>query len=160
MRRLLLIAACASIVSAGVSSAAEEAAMGTKLSGSEIRPRVDYHVRQAEELGSHFDRVILQDCPRFVSSEDWDTWIDGETDQLVSLVAHLEQAWEEAKRTGDDDVRRVAKAPRRRLGEARWLLEKLTTCADHNNALLQPSDIIDRVQRDVPRRQVEIALPQ
>lgn len=172
MRRILLLAAGLSVAGTGLARATDEPAMptaaavavsapnGSKLPGNDIRPRVDHHVRHAEQLGSHFDLVIQQECPRVASSSEWNAWIDGETDQLVSLVAHIEQAWEEAKRTGDDDVRRVAKAARRRLTEARWLLEKLTTCADRNNAPLQPADIIDRVQRDVPRRQTEIALPQ
>lgn len=172
MRRILFLAACLCVAGTELARATDEPAPlpaaavapvsapnGSKLPGNDIRPRVDHHVRHAEQLGSHFDLVIQQECPRFASSSEWHVWIDGETDQLVSLVAHIEQAWEEAKRTGDDDVRRVAKAPRRRLTEARWLLEKLTTCADRNDAPLQPSDIIDRVQRNVPRRQAEIALP-
>ena len=75
-------------------------------------------------------------------------------------MAHLEQAWVEAKRTGDDDVRRTAKAPRRQSDQLRQLVDKLTTCAEANGASFSPATIWRRIEREVPRRQAEIALPQ
>jgi len=129
---------------------------------TEPRDRVDYHVRQAERIAAHFRGIVNHECPRFATPQQWDAYVDRETDQLVLLVAHLEQAWTEAKRTGDDDVRRAAKAPRRRLGEhdARQLLDKLQTCAERNGTELEPGRIVARVQREAPQRQAEIALPQ
>jgi hypothetical protein len=79
---------------------------------------------------------------------------------VVLLVAHVEQAWVEAKATGDDDVRRVAKAPRKRLEQARALLDKLSTCADDNGGALNQLGLWRRIEREVPHRQAEIALPQ
>jgi hypothetical protein len=86
--------------------------------------------------------------------------VEAETDQLVLLIAHLEQAWIEAKRTGDDDIRRAAKAPRRQGDQARALVDKLEGCAQRHGALFSALDVWRRVERDVPRRQAEIALPQ
>jgi hypothetical protein len=79
---------------------------------------------------------------------------------VVLLVAHVEQAWVEAKATGDDEVRRVAKAPRRRLERARSLLDKLTTCAERHGAPLDQLALWRRIEREVPHRQAQIALPQ
>jgi hypothetical protein len=78
---------------------------------------------------------------------------------MVLLIAHLEEAWIEAKHTGDDDVRRAAKAPRRRVDRARLLLDKLSGCAEGNGASLSPMALWRRVEREVPGRQAEIALP-
>jgi hypothetical protein len=78
----------------------------------------------------------------------------------VLLVAHLEQAWIEAKRTPDDEIRRAAKAPRRRVDQMHQLVHKLTTCAEANGTSFAPHALWHRVERDVPRRQAEIALPQ
>ncbi|HEU4439580.1 MAG TPA: hypothetical protein VFT36_10020, partial [Methylomirabilota bacterium] len=75
------------------------------------------------------------------------------------LLANLEQAWIEAKSTGDDDVRRAAKAPRRRADQARALLDKLSGCASANGASIFPRELWRRIEREVPRRRAEIALP-
>ena len=80
-------------------------------------------------------------------------------ERATLLVAHVEQAWVEAKRVGDDDVRRAAKAPRRRLGEARGAIEKLQTCAADNGASFSPLAVWNRIEREAPRRQDAIALP-
>ena len=47
---------------------------------------------------------------------------------MVLLVAHLDEAWTEAKRTSDKEVRRAAKAPRAQVSEAQNLVTKLRTC--------------------------------
>jgi len=125
----------------------------------DVRSRVDYHVRQATELAEHFDTVIRGQCPRFASSGEWQAYADGEIDRMVLLAAHVEQAWVEAKSTPDDNVRRAAKAPRRRLGEARPLLDKLQACAADNGATFETGSVWQRIDREVPRRQGEIALP-
>ena len=126
---------------------------------TDVRARVDHHVRHATELADHFEVVIKDSCPRFATPSEWDTYADGEIERMVLLAAHLEQAWVEAKTTGDDDVRRTAKAPRKRLGEARPLLDKLQTCAERNGATFSSGDVWQRIEREVPRRQAEIALP-
>jgi len=81
-------------------------------------------------------------------------------DRVVLLWAHVEQAWIEAKQTGDDDVRRAAKAPRRRLEDARALLDKMQTCAADNGASFSQGTVWRKIEREVPRRQAQIALPQ
>lgn len=125
----------------------------------EARPRVEHHVRQAEALADHFDAAIRNGCPRFASAAQWQAFLDSEVDRLVLLVAHVEQAWTEAKTTGDDEVRRAAKAPRRRLNETRSLMDKWQACAQNNGSDLDVAPILRRIEREVPRRQVEIELP-
>jgi hypothetical protein len=150
----LVFAVLLTIVMAGPVSAT-----GTK-SPEEVRPRVDHHLKQVETLAQHFESVLSADCPRFASTAEWDRYLDGEVEQVVLLMAHVEQAWVEAKTTGDDDVRRVAKAPRKRLEQARTLLGKLSGCADANGSSLNQLGLWRRIEREVPQRQVEIALPQ
>jgi hypothetical protein len=78
-----------------------------------VKARVAHHLRHVEHIADHFETLIAESCPRFPWPEAWDTYVDAETDRLVLLMAHLEQAWIEAKRTPDDEIRRAAKAPRR-----------------------------------------------
>jgi len=126
----------------------------------EARARMEHHLKEVDRLAQHFDGVMSADCPRFASRREWSTYFDGEIDQVVLLVAHLEQAWYEATRTGDDDVRRAAKAPRKRLDQARALLDKLQGCAEGNGASFSSVAVWRRIEREVPPRQSEIALPQ
>lgn len=142
-----------------VALAGPVAASGVK-SAEEVLPRVDHHLRQAQTLAHHFEAVLTTECPRFASVEEWDRYLDGEVQRVVLLMAHVEQAWIEAKTTGDDNVRRAAKAPRKRLEQARTLLGKLSGCADANGASLNQFGLWRRIEREVPQRQAEIALPQ
>ena len=120
---------------------------------------MEHHLKEVNRLAQHFDGVMSAECPRFASRREWSTYFEGELDQVVLLVAHLEQAWYEATRTGDDDVRRTAKAPRKRMDQARALLDKLSGCAEDNGAPLSPMALWRRIEREVPRRQTQIALP-
>ncbi|HKB26315.1 MAG TPA: hypothetical protein VKG64_14835 [Methylomirabilota bacterium] len=126
----------------------------------EIRPRVEHHLRAAADIAGELEPVLTAACPRFASREAWDAYLDGSVERVVTMVAHLDQAWEEAKRTGDKDVRREAKAPRRRLDQAQRLVAKLHACADGNGARFAPGAVWRRIERAVPQRQSEIALPQ
>jgi hypothetical protein len=130
------------------------------LTPEQARVRVDHHLQHAEQLVGHFEMLLGMSCPQFPTTSAWDVYVDREADQMTLLMAHLEQAWVEAKRTGDDDVRRAAKAPRRHSDQMRQLMDKLTICAAANGAAFSPVDVWRRVERDVPRRQTEIALPQ
>jgi hypothetical protein len=124
------------------------------------RVRVDHHLREVQQLSQHFETVLAQDCPRFASPREWTKYLDGEVEQVVLLMAHVEQAWLEAKHTGDDDVRRIAKAPRKQVDRARTLLDKLQSCATDNGADFSQMALWRRIEREVPHRQTEIALPQ
>ena len=86
--------------------------------------------------------------------------VHGDGPRVVLLMAHLEQAWIEAKHTGDDDVRRDAKAPRRRVDRARALVDKLSGCAESNGASFSQTAVWRRIEREVPQRQSQIALPE
>jgi hypothetical protein len=126
----------------------------------EARARMEHHLREFNQIADHLEAVLAADCPRFASPSEWSAYLDGEMDQVVLLVAHLEQAWIEAKHTDDDDVRRTAKAPRKRVDQARALLDKLSGCAEGNGAALSPMAMWRRIEREVPRRQAQIALPE
>jgi len=126
----------------------------------EARARVEHHLREMEPIIAHFQTVLDSECPRFASPAEWTKYFDGEVDRVVLLRAHLEQAWIEATRTGDDDVRRTAKAPRKRVNDALALLDKLKTCASDNGTSFSQMTVWRRIEREVPQRQVEIALPQ
>ena len=146
---------------AGLVLLAAGAAFASKdLSGGQALPRVEHHLREAEQVARHFEKVMQSDCRRFATAAEWRSYFDGEIDQMILMVAHVEQAWVEAKRTGDDDVRRVAKAPRRRLEEARGLVGKLQDCAASHGASFPPTQVWRRVEREVPQRQAQIALPE
>lgn len=150
----------ARVVAVGLVLLTGGAAFASKdLTGGQALPRVEHHLREAEQIGRHFDKVMQSDCRRFATAAEWRSYFDGEIDQMVLMVAHLEQAWVEAKRTGDDDVRRVAKAPRRRLEEARALVGKLQDCAASHGTSFPPTQVWRRVEREVPQRQAQIALP-
>ncbi len=126
----------------------------------EIRPRVEHHLRAAADVAGELEPVLAAACPHFASPAAWDVYLDGSVERVVTLVAHLDQAWVEAKRTADKDVRREAKAPRRRLDQAQRLVAKLHACADGNGARFEPGAVWRRIERAVPQRQSEIALPQ
>jgi hypothetical protein len=125
----------------------------------DARARVGYHLREVDQIIRHFQEVVSADCPRFASRAEWRQYFDGEVERMTLLVAHVEQAWIEAKQGGDDVVRRAAKAPRRRLEEARVVLEKLQACAADNGASFSPLAVWARIEREVPRRQEAITLP-
>ena len=153
MRRPLALSLALILASALLASAADDRP------AEEIRRRVEHHLRAAAEIARQLEPVLAQACPRFASREAWDAYLEGSVDRAVTLVAHLEQAWVEAKRTGDKDVRREAKAPRRRVDQAQQLIAKLQTCADGNAADFEPGVVRRRIERALPQRQSEIALP-
>src|SRR2546425_6021069 len=129
-------------------------------SAEEARPRVEHHLQQVDLLSQHFAGLLKQDCQRFDRPDEWRSFLDGELDRVTLLVAHLEQAWVEAKQTADKDVRRAAKAPRPHVDRAQRLVAKLQACAGDNGASFDAAAAWRRVEQDVPRRQAEIALPQ
>ena len=129
-------------------------------SAEEARPRIEHHLEQVDLLSKHFADLLKQDCQRFDRPDQWRTFLDGELDRATLLMAHLEQAWVEAKHTGDKDLRRAAKAPRAQVDRAQRLVTKLQACAGDNGTTFDASEAWRRVERNVPRRQAEIALPQ
>ena len=124
----------------------------------EARPRVEHHLLEADQIVRHFESVIAEDCPKFTTSAERRAYVDAEVERVL-LVAHLEEAWSEAKRTSDKDVRRAAKAPRAQMGQAQSLVTKLQACMGGGGVSLEPRAIWRRVEQEVPRRRAEIALP-
>src|SRR5262249_46218974 len=121
MRGLTGLIALQALGLAAIASAGDRTA-------EEARLRVEHHLLEADQIVRHFERVLADDCPRFDGAAERRAYVDGEVEQVVLLVAHLEEAWSEAKRTSDKDVRRIAKAPRAQVGPAQSLVTKLQTC--------------------------------
>jgi len=120
---------------------------------------VEHHLSEAEQIVRHFETVVAADCPQFGTVAERRAYIDGEVDRVVLLVAHLDEAWSEAKRTSDKEVRRAAKAPRAQVSQAQSLVTKLRTCADGDGVNVEPRAVWRRIESEVPRRRAEIALP-
>src|SRR5437762_10918940 len=60
------------------------ATSGAAEAPTDVRARVDYHVRHATELAEHFDDVIKRDCPRFSTSSEWQAYVDDEVGRMRS----------------------------------------------------------------------------
>jgi hypothetical protein len=151
--RALIVVALALTVAAPSAVAAERTAEAARV-------RVDHHLREVRQIALHFEGVLALECPRFAAPAEWNAYFDGEIERVVLLLAHMEQAWTEAKQTDDDDVRRHAKSPRKQVDRARTLIDKLQRCARDNGAEFSPMTLWRRIEREVPQRQVEVALPQ
>jgi hypothetical protein len=152
MRYAIVLLVALGLVAPATARANREAA-------ADIQPRVDHHVKEVNAQIRHFEAFVAGECPHFDSVQEWTTYADGEIERMLLMVAHAEQAWVEAKRTGDDTVRQSAKAPRRRLDDAPQILNKLVSCAEDNGVTLSAGSVYRRIERDLPRRQSEIALP-
>jgi hypothetical protein len=127
-------------------------------SPADVRGRVEHHVREANRLAASFEAVLAGGCPRTGPAE-WQAFLDGEVERLGRLVAHVEEAWAEARTSPDDEIRRLAKAPRRRLQEVRALATKLEACARANGTAFDALAVWRQVQQEIARRRAEIALP-
>jgi hypothetical protein len=150
----------AAAVLAGLLAATPALAREPHRSAEEARSRMQHHLDEVSLIAAHFEGVLSRACPRFASAGEWHAYLDGEVERVVLLIAHLEQAWIEAKHTGDDEVRRTAKAPRKRADQARALLDKLSGCAGSHGATVSQGELWRRIEREVPLRQTDIALPQ
>ena len=126
----------------------------------EARVRVDHHLHEVENVAGRLGVVLAAPCPTFATAEEWTKFQEARVNDVVLLLAHVEQAWIEAKSVKDDDLRREAKAPRRQVEQGRRLVAKLQTCAEENHASFNPLGVWMRIEREVPRRQAEIALPE
>ena len=150
----LLLAACLTVLVTGVATGGDRAP-------EEAQARVDHHLRQAEPLVRHFEGLRAGGCPRFATPVEWSAYLDGEVDRLVLLLAHLGEAWTEARQTGDDDVRRSAKAPRKRHQEdAVDLFRAVQACAAEHGVPVPTDALRERIERELPLRRAEVALPQ
>jgi hypothetical protein len=145
---------------AGLAVVASTAAGPVDRTVAEARRRVDHHLQEVDAVATRLGAVLAEPCPTFSTATQWKQFEAARTDDVVLLMAHLEQAWIEAKAVGDDQLRREAKAPRRHVAEGRQLVEKLQTCAAHNHASFDPLSAWLRIEREIPRRQAEIALPE
>ena len=127
---------------------------------AEARVRVDHHLQEVDAVASRLDAVLAEPCPDFSTPAEWKQFQEARINDVVLLMAHLEQAWIEAKAVKDDELRREAKAPRQRIAEGRQLVEKLQTCAARNHTSIDPLGVWLRIEREVPHRQAVIALPE
>ena len=67
-------------------------ALADVLPAAAARVRVEHHLQYVERLSTHFESMLTGSCPRFPSREAWDAYVEAESDRLVLLLAHLEQA--------------------------------------------------------------------
>src|SRR5437899_11107940 len=104
MVRFLTMRVLLGLIAAQGLGLAAVATAGGRTAG-EARPRVEHHLLEVEQIARHFEGVIAEECPRFDTATQRRAYIDGEVDRVVLLVAHLEEAWSEAKRTSDKEVR-------------------------------------------------------
>lgn len=152
LTRLGIAVAVGAVLAGGPVAAAE-------LPPEEARARVTLHLDHAGELLRHFEAVLEGPCPDLETAAEWRAHLDAEVDRMTLLVARLAEAWEEAKRTGDDDVRRQAKAPRRLAERAPELVNTYRVCAGELVEEIEFLALWRRIERDVPSRRAEIALP-
>jgi hypothetical protein len=129
-------------------------------SASEARERVTHHLQAVEAVAARLGVVLAEPCPRFQSRPEWEQYQDAQVEDVVLLLAHLKQAWAEAKTVQDEELRREARAPRSRAEEARRLVAKLQNCAAQNDAALDLRGLMNRIEQEVPRRRAEIRLPE
>ncbi|PYM39287.1 MAG: hypothetical protein DME17_01525 [Candidatus Rokuibacteriota bacterium] len=127
---------------------------------AEASVRVDHPLQAVDSVASRLGAVLVEPCPRFSSDAEWSQFEEARVNDVVLLMAHLEQAWIDAKAARDDTLRHEAKAPRRRVAEGRQLVDKLQACAAQNRASFDPLSVWLRIEREIPRRQAEIALPE
>jgi hypothetical protein len=120
--------------------------------------RVHHHLREVSALAGHFERLLREPCPRFATPAEWTAYLEGEVDRVILLNAHLKEAASVARRTGDEALVQVARAPRRRADEALALVVKFQGCARENGAELDPFALARRVDRQVRQRRAEIRL--
>jgi len=151
--------ASARLLVAATLLAAAPAPAGENLPAAEVEPRVAHHVRHASALADHFEALLEGACPRLATREEWDAWVEREIDRAALMWAHVEEAWAEAKTTADDDVRRAAKAPGRRIKGKLPLAAKLQACAESHGAELDAGALWRRMEGEVQRRRARIALP-
>jgi hypothetical protein len=123
------------------------------------RDRVEFHLERIRNLAAHFQRRLVEPCPRFPTPAEWDAFLDAEVGQAVLLAAHIKEAGTIARRSREEDLIRAVDVPQARGQEARGLAEKVEACARDNGATVDLMKIARRVQRELPRRRAEIRLP-
>jgi len=81
------------------------AAVTTAATGRPTRHAREWSIiyLEAEQIVRHFERRDRRGIPRFDTVPSDGAYVDGEVDRVVLLVAHLEEAWSEAKRTSDKE---------------------------------------------------------
>lgn len=153
-RSRLSLALAAGLVLAAPGPAATDAS-----ALAQAQARIDFHLTEAEALREALAPVLTGPCPRFPTPAAWDVFLARLVDRGVTFVAHLDEAWREAK-TGGDDLRRRVKAARRELlagGDPRRLVGKLTRCAWRNGSPLDPWSLWREVSAQVADRRREVA---
>lgn len=131
-------------------------AAGPAAPGAEAR--LGFHLARAAALRDTLAPFVYGPCPRFPSRAAWDSYLAGRVDEGVTLAAHLDEAWREAKASGDQTLQARVKAEKRQMlvGNPVQLVGKLTTCAWKNGSSVDPMGLWKRATDDV-RRRAELA---
>ncbi|MGH7268347.1 MAG: hypothetical protein ACREMB_26305 [Candidatus Rokuibacteriota bacterium] len=130
---------------------------GAPAAGAEARLR--FHLARAATLRETLAPFVYGPCPEFPSRTAWESHLAGRVAQGVTFAAHLDEAWREAKASGDRELQARVKAVKRGMlvGNPVQLVGKLTSCAWKNGASLDPWGLWKRATEEVRRRRVELA---
>lgn len=141
------------------SAAAEGPAAPEGSAARRAEARLAFHLARAEALREALAPDVYGPCRRFESPAAWNRYLAGLVDQGITFVAHLEEAWREAKRADDPALRARVKAARRRMlvGDPVRLVRKLVSCAARNGSPLDLWTLWTRAAAEEPRRRGEVA---
>jgi hypothetical protein len=121
--------------------------------------RTVFHLARAEALHRALAPAVHGPCPRLPGRAAWDAHLAALVDEGVTLAAHLAEAWREAKRADDAELRARVKATKRRLltGDPVALVTKLTRCAWHHGSVLDVVAVWRHAAAEVPERRRQVA---
>jgi hypothetical protein len=121
--------------------------------------RVAFHLARAAALRDALAPDVYGPCRTFPSPAAWERYLDGLLEEGVTFAAHLDEAWRNAKRSGDPDLGERVKAAKRRMlvGDPVRLVAKLKTCAWRNGAPLDLMGLWRRAVAEVPGRRQDVA---
>jgi hypothetical protein len=121
--------------------------------------RVAFHLARAEALHRALAPAVYGPCPRLPGRAAWDAHLAALVDEGVTFAAHLAEAWREAKRADDAELRLRVKATKRRLltGDPVALVTKLSRCAWNHGSVLDVMAVWRRAADEVPGRRRQVA---
>jgi hypothetical protein len=136
------------------------AAAGPDRAGAaRVEARVGFHLERAEVLREALAAVAYGPCRRLASPAAWDAYLASLVDEGMTLVAHLDEATREAKRSGDAALRARVAATKRRFipPDPAGVVARLARCARQNGAVLDTRAHWERVTAEIPGRRLAVA---
>lgn len=158
MRRgAALLALAAGLVTWATAGLAAPAIPAARPAGAAAR--LGFHLARAAALREALAPVVYGPCPRFSTRAAWDAYLAGLVEEGVTFAAHLDEAWREAKASGDEQLRTRVKTARREMlvGNPVQLVGKLTSCAWRNGSSVDAWGLWRRASEEVRVRRQEVA---